>query len=452
MRLPKSSSTKEFTTENTERTEPFLKKILRVLGDLRGEIAISTVVLFLLDGLANVIDFAFHFWMGRVLIPSEFAILQTLNSVALVYVTASGVFQPVVSRFVAEARGKGQNDSIPDIFQAFFRAAFWLGLTIATLVFLSSNLIAQLLNLPNWTIQLSAVLIFLSTLRPIAVGVLQGQENFIAFGLTRLALSLGRIILVFFLLQTGLGLRSAVIALLFGWLLSVLCAFLLLQRSLWRKSRTDMQGFLSEGWKLSSYALLAYLAYMSLTSLDLVWVNRNLNGELAGSYAGLVLMRRIVALLPGVAVTVMFPRIAKTLAGGHRPDHLLAQTAGVILAASGVLTLLYFIFGDQLISIIFGSGYQAASPLLGWMGIAMIGVSLSSIWMNYYLAEKPRNFGILLGIAVALEWLLLNLFPPSMQSAVLAFGGTGWLLTLGGLLLYIFKTGRLPRRMKAVSG
>jgi hypothetical protein len=84
------------------------------------------------------------------------------------------------------------------------------------------------------------------------------------------------------------------------------------------------------------------------------------------------------------------------------------------------------------------------------MGIAMIGVSLSSVWMNYYLAEKPRNFVILLGIAVVLEWLLLNLFPPSMQSAVLAFGTTGWLLTLGGLSLYLFKTGRLPRRMHAI--
>ena len=123
------------------------------------------------------------------------------------YVTASGVFQPVVSRFVAEARGKGQNDAIPAIFQVFFRAAFWLGLVFAILVFLLSNLIAQLLNLPNWTIQLSAVLIFLSTLRPIAAGVLQGEENFIAFGLTRLALSLGRIILVFFLIQIGFGLR-----------------------------------------------------------------------------------------------------------------------------------------------------------------------------------------------------------------------------------------------------
>jgi len=421
------------------------------LFQLQSVLEHQTASLFLLDGLANVIDFAFHFWMGRVLIPADFAVLQTLNSVALVYVTASGVFQPVVSRFVAEARGRGENESIPAIFQTFLRAAFWLGLVSAILVLLLSNLIAQFLNLPIWTIQLSAALIFLSTLRPIAAGVLQGREDFIPFGFTRLALSLGRIILVFFAIQAGLGLRGAILALPFGWFVSVVCAFLLLGKSLWRKSRAGAQGFLNEGWKLSFYALLAYIAYMSLTSLDLVWVNQNLNGESAGAYASLVLLRRVIALLPGVAVTVMFPRIVKTLAEGRPPDHLLAKTAAITLAAGGALSFLYFIFGDQLITIIFGKGYQAASPLLGWMGVAMIGVSLSSIWLNYYLAEKPRNFVILLGIAVALEWLLLNQFPPSMQSAVLAFGGTGWLLTLGGLLLYVFKIGRLPRRTNAVS-
>ena len=183
---------------------------------------------------------------------------------------------------------------------------------------------------------------------------------------------------------------------------------------------------------------------MSLTSLDLVWVNRNLSGDSAGAYASLVLMRRIIALLPGVAVTVMFPRIARLLAEGRRPHRLLIQTAAIILFASGMLTILYFIFADQLINVIFGTAYRNASPLLGWMGIAIIGVSLSSIWLNYYLAEKPRNFVILLVIAVVLEWFLLNSLPISLNNAVLAFGATGWSLALGGLLLYL-KNVRLPQ-------
>lgn len=416
------------------------------LARLQSEFGFQTAALLGLDGLANVIDFFFHFWMGRILIPADFAILQTLNSVMLVYTTASGVFQPVVGRFIAEAHGKEQSDSIPGIFQSFLRAAFWLGLALAGVILLFSRSIAQFINVPAWTIQIGATLIVLSTLRPVAAGVLQGTENFVAFGFARLALSLSRILLVFFFLPAGLGLFVAVLALPFGWLASVLCAFLLLGKPFWMRSKPASQNLLRDGWKLSFYALLAYLAYMSLTSLDLVWVNQNLPGEVAGAYAGLVLMRRIVALLPGVAITVMFPRVVKILAKGEFPNRVLAQTAAIIIIAGGLLSFLYFLFNDQLITNIFGESYQAAIPLLGWMAVGTIGVSLSSIWLNYYLAEKPRNFVILLGIAIALEWILLNVFPLSLGSAVLAFGTTGWLLSFAGLMLYIFKIGRLPRR------
>ncbi|HEY3474711.1 MAG TPA: hypothetical protein VGK56_08885 [Anaerolineales bacterium] len=417
----------------------------------RSEVGLQTVGLFLLDGLANAADFAFHFWMGRVLIPSDFAVLQTLNSVALVYTTASGVFQPVVSRFIAEARGRGRYDEAPAIFQTFLRTAFWLGLILGTLVFLFAEGIGKSLNLPPWTIQISAAVILFSSVRPIAAGALQGSENFMAFGMARLALSLARILCVFFLVQAGFGLTGAVIALPFGWLVSVVCGFLLLSRSFWTRSKLVLQSLLREGAKLSFYALMAYIAYMSLTSLDLIWVNQNLSGELAGAYAGLALMRRIVALLPGVAVTVMFPRVVRALTAGELPTRILVQTAAIILAVSGALSVLYFMFDNQLIGIIFGREYQAAAPLLGWMGIAMIGVSFSSIWLNYYLAETPRGFVMLLGLAVALEWILLNFFPPSMQSAVLAFGTTGWLLSIAGLVLYIFRMRRLLRRKSTAS-
>jgi len=162
------------------------------LASFQSETGVQTTSLFLLDGLANLTDFAFHFWLGRVLIPSEFAILQTLNSVVLVYVTASGVFQPVVGRFIAEARGTDDESSVPAIFQSFLRAAAWLGLLLAFLVFVCAGWLAELLNLPVWSIQISAALIFLSTLRPVAIGVLQGQERFIGFGLARFLTALGR--------------------------------------------------------------------------------------------------------------------------------------------------------------------------------------------------------------------------------------------------------------------
>jgi len=407
---------------------------------------LETSSFFILDSLTNATDFAFHFWMGRVLIPRDFAVLQTLNSVMLVYATASGVFQPVIGRFVAEARGMGKPTSIPAIFQSFFRAALWLGTALSIATFLFSNQISLLLRLPIWTIQISSALIFLSTLRPIAIGMLQGQERFLPYGFARFLTAFGRLLLAVILIQAGLGLTGAVIAFPLGWLIGVLTAFLFLGRSIWQTSEPAPKGLLQTGWKLSVYSLCAFFTFMSLTSLDLIWVNRSLNGELAGAYASLVLMRRIIMLLPGVAVTIMFPRIVRTLAEGQRPHRLLMQTATVIITVSGLLTSLYFIFSDLLIKIIFKNSYQSAAPLLGWMGVAAIGVSLSSIWLNYYLAEKPRNFVILLCIAVGLEYLLLSLFPASLANAVLAFGITGWALSFAGLLLYAFTNLRLPHR------
>jgi O-antigen/teichoic acid export membrane protein len=150
-------------------------------------------------------------------------------------------------------------------------------------------------------------------------------------------------------------------------------------------------------------------------------------------------LRRVIALLPGVAVTVMFPRIAAALVQRRLPDGLLAMTAGIILAASGALTLLYFSFGDQLILNIFGAAYLPASPLLGWMGLGMVGMSLSSVWLNYYLAERPAMYVLFLSAAVGLEWILLTLLAPSMANATLAFGITGWSLTFAGLILYLAK-------------
>jgi O-antigen/teichoic acid export membrane protein len=398
-----------------------------------------TASLFLLDGLANLIDFAFHFWMGRALIPSDFAVLQTINSIILVYVTASGVFQPVVGRFVAEARATGNESAVSAIFRIFLSASLWLGLGLMLLALIFSDVLANWLNLPVWSIQISALLIFLSTLRPVAAGALQGQERFISFGLSRLLTALARLVLAGILVHYGFNLKGALIALPFGWLVGVSAAFVFIGKSLWIKHEQPPPGLLRKGLDLSLHALIAYIAFMSLTSLDLIWVNRTMPDHLAGAYASLVLMRRVIALLPGVAVVVMFPRIAGTLAQGRLPDRLLINTASIIIAASGALTLIYFLFSDQLILNIFGETYLSASPLLGWMGVALMGISLSSIWLNYYLAGQPLNYVFLLCIAVALEWFLLTNLSPSLENAVLAFGIAGWFLTASGLALYLWK-------------
>ena len=49
---------------------------------------------------------------GRALVPAEFAIVQTLNSLILILLTTFGVLQPVVARFVAESKAGGYQEHV----------------------------------------------------------------------------------------------------------------------------------------------------------------------------------------------------------------------------------------------------------------------------------------------------------------------------------------------------
>ncbi|NUM48146.1 MAG: hypothetical protein HUU38_25855, partial [Anaerolineales bacterium] len=70
-------------------------------GWARG-VAFQTLFLFGVDLLTNGVDYLFHVYLGRALVPGDFAVFQTVNSMLIVVITAFGVFQPVVARGVAE--------------------------------------------------------------------------------------------------------------------------------------------------------------------------------------------------------------------------------------------------------------------------------------------------------------------------------------------------------------
>jgi hypothetical protein len=70
------------------------------------------------------------------------------------------------------------------------------------------------------------------------------------------------------------------------------------------------------------------------------------------------------------------------------------------------------------------------------MALAMIGYGIAVVWLNLYLATRPGLFVLLLAGTVILQNLLLATFHQSLQQVTLIFGLSGWILALGGTLLY----------------
>jgi O-antigen/teichoic acid export membrane protein len=280
-------------------------------------------------------------------------------------------------------------------------------------------------------------MLLLSLLRPVVAGTLQGQQRFVAFGLTRLAYAANRFIVAAVLIWLGAAGLGAVAALPIGSAFALVGGLFLLGRAIWQRAPVLPADLIQTTLRLSTAAFIAYAAYMGLQSSDLIWVNRLFDSETAGTYAAAVLLRRILALLPGVITIIMYPRAVALITQKELPDRLLAKSLGAITLSNLGLLVIYLLFNEWIIGLMFGGQYSSAAALLPGMALAMVGYGIAVVWLNLFLATRPGLFVTLLAITVIAQNILLSSFHQSLEQVVLIFGLSGWLLALGGTMLYL---------------
>ena len=396
--------------------------------------------LFAVDMVTNVADYSFHAYLGWALIPADFAIVQTINGALLIVLAAFAVLQPVVARYAAAAGSSaGRTADSHAVFQAYFGQSVLLGLALTLAVWLAQRPLASWLNVPATAVALSAAMLLLALVRPVVAGMLQGQERFIAFGATRSAFALGRLALALLLVGVvGGGAGAGVATIPLGGVLSLALGLGLLGRAVWQRTPELPRHLLWQGWRLSLAAFVAYTAYMGLLNVDLIWVNRIFPAGLAANYAAAVVLRRVLAVLPGAVIVILYPRVISRVAQGRLPDTILARAAAVVVAANILVTALYFAAGPLVVRLMFGPNYPAAAALLGWMGLAMIGYGIVAIWLNLFLATRPWAFVALLAATAVTQVGLLAGAGESLLEVTAVFGLAGWFLAVAGLLLYWF--------------
>lgn len=394
----------------------------------------STATLFAIDMLTNLTDYGFHVYIGRVLHAQSFALVQSVNAVVLVLVAVGSVLQPVVARYVAAESAETSRG----IFQHYLKQSTPIAFAIVVIGLLLRSRLSELLNLPFFAVNALIIFALIALLRPIMAGMLQGRQQFVAFGLVRTAFAFGRfaaVIAVLFLLDRGT--LAGVIAYPIGGAISIVAALLFLGRGVWGAAEPVDNRLINAGWRLSGAAFVAYAAFMLLQTVDLLWVNRSFAPDIAGTYSSATVLRRVLAVFPGAVVVILFPRIVERIKQGKSPNQLVNQALVLIGGSTAALTLIYFLLGDTIVALMFGDNYPNAAPLLGWMGVAMVGYSIGTIWLNVFLATRPWWFVICLVVTVAVQigWLIFgrNTITSALQASILA----GWISAIGGGLLYL---------------
>jgi O-antigen/teichoic acid export membrane protein len=410
-------------------------------------------LLFAIELLAHAVDYVFHLYLGRSLSAGAFAAFQSYFTLAMLFITLGGIVQPPVTRYVAAPPDTATG---PAPAGAIVRAYLWqggvVGLLVGALLMLATPLLAQATHLPAPMLRLIAIAMPLAMARPVLLGLLQGQGRFGSLGSITLLYAVARLTLA--VVGIGPGERSwaastgraigltvhaansywAALTLPLSLVLAVALGLFLARRALGQTGRLPWQVAL-RGWRLSLATLLMASAFMALTGLDVVWVNRMATPEVAGAYAQALVLRRIVSFVPLATGMVLLPRVA---AAGRRADRPIALAVGLVLANGTALTILYAALGGAIERLAFGGGVAAPIAWLAGMAWAMTGYGLVTIWLNVFIATEPLPFGYLLAAAAPIQIGLYLWLGRTPEAVIAILGGSGWLLALAGAALYLF--------------
>jgi len=396
----------------------------------------DNLILFLSIGFANLINYIFHFFVGRKLGPSDYGVFGVLLSVLYIIIIPLMALQTTISKFVAELEVKNEKGKLSYLFLKSFKRTGLVGLLIGIVFILLSPLMSGFLKIgsvvPLIIIGILMVFIFLI---PVLRGFLQGLQRFKMLGFTFIIESITKIVVGIPLILLGFGINGAVAGFVLSFFFPLVFVFYSIKKFF---KETGEKFSTSEIYKYSFPVLIMLLGLTGLYTIDVILVKRFFDPIDAGYYAALSLFGKIVFFASMSISMVMFPKVSELNSKKADARPLLLKSLIIVLFIGGVASSLYILFPGPILGLLFGKEYLAVKNLLWLFGIFMTVYSLSHVISHYNIALHRTRFLYLLIFFNLLEIFLIILFHKTLMVVALIMVVIMTLLFLS-MLIYTIK-------------
>jgi O-antigen/teichoic acid export membrane protein len=397
-------------------------------------------LLFLATLVSNLLNFLFQVTMGRMLTPADYGTMNALLSTFMIAAIPFTTISMVLTREVSFLRAEGQLAGVRRLFYWTYKRVGTVGLPALAVFLLLSPAVRQFLRIDTTTpVILLGVVIFLSVSFPVNLAFLSGLQNFVPVAVASGALGPLKYGFCVLFVVLGLGLNGVFIG-------HIFCYLALLLVSSWplRLVLSGAVGIAEKPRRLFIAAhpeLLANLAFAFMTQFDLVLVKHLFSPDVAGTYAVAAVFGRAVLYLPTGLIMVLFPIVAENYALNRNQTNFLWKALVYTLVLSGSGTLLYCLFPEVILGVLFPGRYIAAAPLLALYGVAMLPMALLLITMNFHIARGHRGIWLVIAVGAATEVLAILLWHENLGQILRA-------VCAGGLFALLLSVWPLLRRGK----
>ncbi len=397
----------------------------------------GSAILFIGSMIANVCNYLFQFFMSRNLSVTDFGTMNALLSLLVITAVPSVAIMLVSSKQISIFKATNEIFKTRLFHKKVFKKISIYGVFITLFLIALSPQIADYLNIYELSpVILLLLILFFSFLIPINLGIIQGLQHFITFGVLSGITGLARLLFGIILLTIGFKLNGAMMGILFSIILVFSISFFYITKA--QPKIQDIQN-LGIGYKnilLSSLPIvLCTLGILGLTNLDLILVKHYFSGEEAGIYASVAVLGRTIFYFPGIIVLAMFPMASENHALKTNSLPLLKKTLGLTFMMAGTGLIILLVFPDLMLSILFGKTYSDGGTYLRIFSIAMFFMAMVSILANYFLAVEKKQFLWILIAGCFIEVILICFFHQSLMTVLYIITVTTSLMFISLLLM-----------------
>lgn len=367
---------------------------------LHARIVSGSAVLLLGSSLTTVINLVYNIVVALFLGPAGFGHATVVYTLLTILSALALAFQIVNAKVVAQ---QSSLESKAQAYRVLHRAAWACGTLIALVLLLFRTSISNYLNLPD----------------PVLVEMLAvGSGFFVPLGCRRgwiqgicgfksLAINLGlegavRLAGSYALILMGFGLRGVIAA----NAASIVVAYLAIAPKLAAPSANPLR--LGKALRETYQALTFYTGQTLINNFDIVLVKHLFSAEMAGLYAAVALVGRVISSLSSAVVNTMFPIVAGTGEKERKDLRVIATSLLLVLVAGSLFALGLRFTPSWMWTKCLGAGFRMRgaydlSYLATLYAVKSVIYSVSVVFITFEMAYKIANStAVQLGFSVVL--------------------------------------------------
>lgn len=394
------------------------------------ELLKGSLVLLSIFMIVNVLNYFFQFFMARSFTLEDYGIFAALVGILYILSVPSESIQLISSRYTSILSNKNPN-GVKSLILKMNKKGLILSLIVFALYIPIAFFLSWFLNIQIWLLILTGASIFFVFLSPVNRGVLQGQKKFSKMGTTFLIEALIKIILGSLLVYFGFRVYGAMLGIIIAMLVAFLISFMFVREHLKVKVKEEIK--IGDVYSYSFSVFMSLLVIFLMFSLDILLVKSFFPGDVAGKYAVISLLGKTIFFATSPINKAMFPLMVNK---DNQDARRTLKNATKFVLLIGILTIILFaVFPDMIIKILFGEKYLGYSNLLWIMGTAFLILSLANLVIYYRLSIGKIKRVWVLAIFPVIQIVLSMLFIKSLLEFSIILIISYSLLLLGVLIL-----------------